>query len=65
MGDLFASSGHFPCSLEFIALLERDYFISRVDDLIDYKNLQFARNTLKRYPRVQVNVRFLLTFLLL
>lgn len=48
MGDLFASLGHFPCSLEFIALLERDYFISRVDDLIDYKNLQFAWNTFEK-----------------
>lgn len=48
MGDLFASSVHFPCSLEFIALLERDHFISRVDDLIDYKNLQFARNIFEK-----------------
>lgn len=39
MGDLFVLLGYFFCFLEFIVLLERDYFILCVDDLIDYKNL--------------------------
>lgn len=68
MGDLFASSGHFPCSLEFIALLERDYFISRVDDLIDYKNLQFAWNTFEKVSQssseCQISINIFVTLIL-
>lgn len=68
MGDLFASSVHFPCSLEFIALLERNYFISRVDDLIDYKNLQFARNIFEKVSQssseCQISINIFVTLIL-